>query len=253
MFIVVGVISHDMIEMWLVEEEEEEDQISALIDSCHIMHSSSLAISCVTSSAMRRALVQSARQYASTSRTAFAQPLQMPSLDASSQMPSPPRPQSAPAASSPSSSTRIAVPTASASSVDAQRQLVTLTLRTRALDIEAPAYGIHKASFPYVWLRDVCTSAESVDPSTRQKHFKTEDIKSDIKPWWVSVDEEAHTLRITWDRPLDNSGKPRHAQDESTYALDFLRAHSDYANWRRFYKMDEIEEYKAWDKASISA
>lgn len=145
------------------------------------------------------------------------------------------------------------MPTVSASSADTERQLVTVTLRTKALDIEAPSLGIPHASFPYVWLRDACTSTGSVDPSTRQKLFKTEDIPSDIKPWDVTMNEEEHTLHVTWDRPLANSGKARHEQEKSVYDLDFLRAHADYSNWRRYYKMDEIEEYKAWDKASLSA
>ena len=216
---------------------------------------------------MKRAVTSAAKKisanksYASTSKLAYAQPLNVPKLDGSSNVPPIPRPASSVHSTTSSSSSpsqnarhpsRIPVPTISASSADTERQLVTLTLRTRALDIEAPAYGIHKASFPYIWLRDVCTSTESVDPSTTQKLFKTEDIKADIKPWWVEVDEEKHTLLVTWDRPLENSGKARHEQDKSVYDLDFLRAHADYANWRRYYKMDEIEEYKAWDQASLS-
>ena len=198
--------------------------------------------------------VQPRRCIQSTSRISFAQPLNVPKLDSSSSTPSPPLPRSASASPSSSSlpSQRIPVPTVSASSADTERQLVTLTLRTKALDIEAPSYGITKASFPYIWLRDVCTSSESVDPSTKQKLFKTEDIKPDIKPWNVEMNEEDHTLHITWDRPLNNSGKARHEQDKSVYDLDFLRAHADYANWRRYYKMEEIEEYKAWDQASLS-
>ena len=141
------------------------------------------------------------------------------------------------------------MPTASAG----QSQPITLTLRTRALDVESPAYGIAKTSFPWIWLRDVCQApGTSVDPASQQKLFRFEDIAPDLKPWNVRIDEENHNLHIEWDRPLQNKGKPVNAKEESVISLDFLRAHSDYESWRRHYRLDEIEGYKAWDSAMMS-
>ncbi|KAL7009641.1 hypothetical protein EMMF5_000549 [Cystobasidiomycetes sp. EMM_F5] len=173
----------------------------------------------------------------------------LPRLDSSSSVPPAPHaaaPQSKNDGSISSSSSRIAVPTTS----EAEPQLVTLTLRTKALDVEAPAYGLPKASFPYVWLRDVCTGAESVDASTRQKLFRSEDIDVSIKPWNCKIDEQTHQLVIEWDRPL--KGKPKNAKETSTYDLGFLRTHSSYETWRRRYRIDDMEQYKAWDAKTLS-
>ena len=127
---------------------------------------------------------------------------------------------------------------------------MTVTLRKRALDIDSPAYGFSKAVFPYVWLRDVCTSRTSVDQDTKQKFFKFEDVDKDIKPKNCRVDEQTHELLIEWDRPL--KGKQSSGKEESTYKLDFLRTQSDYESWRRRYRIDTIEDYKSWDAKSLS-
>jgi hypothetical protein len=116
-----------------------------------------------------------------------AQPVSNPRLDGRSEVPPPP---------SVTIGTRggrsIAVPTSSTS--EGASQLVTLTLRIKALDIDAPSLGFDKASFPYVWLRDVCQGPESVEPSSKQKLFKTEDIHVDVKPRSCKVDEQTHEL-----------------------------------------------------------
>jgi len=142
-------------------------------------------------------------------------------------------------------STRIHVPTTNA---ETESQLVTITLRLKALDIHAPAYGIEGATFPYIWLRDVCQGPDSVEPASKQKLFRFEEVDEDLKPLNVKVDEQAHTLTIYWDRGL--KGKPKKG-DVSTYNLDFFRAHSSHENWRKRHRQDEVDGYRAWDRQSL--
>lgn len=197
------------------------------------------------------------KSYVSQSKTTSAQPIDLPKLDSSTT--TPPVPSSSTSTSKgtlqgspPSQSAhthRIPVPTSNAAATeDRGQQLLTITLRTKALDIDGPGYGIERASFPYVWLRDVCQGKESVEGGSRQKLFRFEDVDEHIKPLDVRVDEQAHTLTIHWDRGL--KGRPKRG-DVSTYDLDFLRAHSSYENWRKRYRQDDLEEYRPWDCPSL--
>lgn len=190
------------------------------------------------------------RVFSSAARLKLAQPISIPRLDGTTRPPLPAAAVSSPhtnanAVHAPSSG-RIRVPTTSEFD---EKQMVTLTLRTRAVDIEAPTYGIAKASFPYVWLRDACTSPQSVDPSTRQKLFKTEDISPDLKPWDCRIDEQTHELIINWDRPL--KGKAPNAKETSKFPLEFLRIHAAHDTWRARHRADELDLKQTWDAASL--
>jgi gamma-butyrobetaine dioxygenase len=55
-----------------------------------------------------------------------------------------------------------------------------------------------KASFPYVWLRDSCQSAECIHPSTSQKLHRTSDIPLDIKPVIDGIQLADDGIHIAW-------------------------------------------------------
>lgn len=198
---------------------------------------------------MRRAFQQVVRRgYAQSSRPVLAQPISIPKLDSTSL--TPPTPVPASSSSSPSldgeyQARRREVPVSSTSEAPS----IKLTLRTRAVDIESDSLGFEKASFPYIWLRDVCQGDDSVDQSTKQKIFKTEDIDPDVKPSNCWLDEKTYKLHIAWDRPL--KGKARNKKETSAYALDFLRAHADRDAWRGWYSIDDMETYKTWKEKNI--
>lgn len=193
------------------------------------------------STAVRRRKV--ARGYASSTKPVTAQPISIPTLDSSSNTPPAPLSATPTAKQGPTS---IPVPTSNDSG-----SRLTLTAKTKAVVLHSPALGFDEASFPYVWLRDVCTAATSVDPSTKQKLFSTTDIKLDVKPRNIKVDEQTHELIIDWDRPLQTSTKLGDKDAQSRYKLDFLRAHADYESWRRRYRMEDIEGYEAWNEKSL--
>lgn len=137
------------------------------------------------------------------------------------------------------------------SEIQPESQLVTVTTKTRALVLDAPELGFYDAHFPYVWLRDVCTSPEtSIDASSRQKVFKFEDVDPAVKPSTLKIDEQTHQLIIDWDRPLQR--RPRKTRERSTYDLQFLRDHAGPESWSRRYRQDEMQEYKSWDVTSLS-
>lgn len=199
---------------------------------------------------MRRTLQQVARRgYAQISRPILAQPISNPKLDSSSQAPP------TPIASTSSSAipslrgeqhpSRLQVPVSSTSEAPS----IKLTLRTKAVDIESDSLGFEKASFPYIWLRDACQGEDSVDQSTKQKIFKTEDIDPEVKPSNCWLDEKSYQLCIEWDRPL--KGKPRSKKETSRFPLDFLRAHADRDAWRGWYSLDDMESYRTWNEKDI--
>lgn len=54
---------------------------------------------------------------------------------------------------------------------------VTVKVYPSTVSIQAPKEGLqNEFHFDHVWLRDICTEAESVQPDTRQKLFHTSDI-----------------------------------------------------------------------------
>jgi hypothetical protein len=55
---------------------------------------------------------------------------------------------------------------------------------------------------------------------------------------------------IEWDRPL--KGKKVNEREQSRYKLDFLRTHASYTNWRKRYRMNDMEKYRSWDARAIS-
>lgn len=200
---------------------------------------------------MRRALQQVARRgYAQSSRPILAQPISIPKLDATISIPPTPIPtpssSSIPSLAGDQHPSRLQVPVSSTSETPS----IKLTLRTKAVDIESDSLGFEKASFPYIWLRDVCQGDDSVDQSTKQKIFKTEDIDPDVKPSNCWLDEKTYKLHIEWDRPL--KGQPRTKKETSAFPLDFLRAHSDRDAWRGWYSIDDMETYKTWKQKDIS-
>jgi hypothetical protein len=146
---------------------------------------------------------------------------------------------------------RIQVPatTSNASASTEEPTSIRLTLRKKALDIESESLGFTTPStFPYIWLRDVCqNTTTSIDGSTKQKLFKTEDIDPDIKPSNVVIDDKKFELVIEWDRPL----RGKKEKETSRFPLGFLRAHADNQAFRGWYAVDDMESYRSWKQSDI--
>src|ERR1700722_7649531 len=101
--------------------------------------------------------------------------------------------------------------------------------------LTVPSLG---TSFPYVWLRDSCQSADSVHPSTSQKLHRTSDVPLDIKPTVGGVKSSDDGIQIEW-----TTGH------KSFYTFAFLERHASIQNLSKFHR---DVSHEPWDASSIS-
>ncbi|KAJ7448273.1 Clavaminate synthase-like protein [Mycena galericulata] len=112
---------------------------------------------------------------------------------------------------------------------------------TRTHDNQGLTIDALGASFPFVWLRDSCLSAECIHPSTSQKLHRSSDIPHDIRPADGGVNLTDDGLRIQW-----TDGHT------SFFPQEFLRRHSSRARLAEFHRDVDVEE-RPWSAAEISA
>jgi len=133
---------------------------------------------------------------------------------------------------------RVGAPRRCFSSSPPKRTWTTVTRGPSALVIHA----LDSAAFPYIWLRDACPEPTSVQPSTRQKLFRTSDIPLDIEP--VPTEDSVRVTRkgieISW-----SDGT------QSRYDRAFLEKHSQWDTVLRSHYEHELKE-EAWTLDSIS-
>ncbi|KAF5115680.1 hypothetical protein DV454_002146 [Geotrichum candidum] len=98
-----------------------------------------------------------------------------------------------------------------------------------------PEQPEQEIQFRNFFLRDACTSAESVDVSTSQKNFSTARVPADIKAVAASVNPDNGALEITWS---DGAS--------SKYTQAFLRRNATLQGRRHFRHLDM--HYTLWDK-----
>jgi hypothetical protein len=72
------------------------------------------------------------------------------------------------------------------------------------------------------YLRDSCTCAKCVDPSSKQKHFQTTDIPKDIKAGSVKISPDDGTVEIVWENDIPGFG----AGHKSIFPREFFHIHS---------------------------
>lgn len=112
-----------------------------------------------------------------------------------------------------------------------------------------PSNPKEKTRFLNFFLRDACPSHVSVDQSTKQKTFSTGEIPLDIGIKLATIDEQARTLNILWNKNLERHNvknqdfsSPPHI---SSYPFDFLRSYSSLKNARDKRYLDQ--PYQSWD------
>ncbi|OAV89122.1 hypothetical protein PTTG_07857 [Puccinia triticina 1-1 BBBD Race 1] len=107
----------------------------------------------------------------------------------------------------------------------------------KTLKINAKPFGIANLSIPYLWLRDACQEAHSIDPSTKQKLFKTTDIPLDIHPIKTTIINNSNPntnsppqILIQWSHSLDPLD-PKEPQ-LSRFDLSFLKDLDQPRRWQ---------------------
>ncbi|KAJ3862043.1 gamma-butyrobetaine hydroxylase [Lentinula novae-zelandiae] len=118
------------------------------------------------------------------------------------------------------------------------RCITTATLNDNSLTIPS----LDNATFPYIWLRDSCSSPECKHPETTQKLHSSTDFDVDIRPKTVNIIENYESeggigIRIEW--------PDGHV---SFFPESFLKRHSSKEYLGSFRKDVEAE---TWDKEDI--
>ena len=129
------------------------------------------------------------------------------------------------------------------------------SLRLRAAERAPPSLRIHPdgleiegARYSYVWLRDACTGAASVDPSTRQRLFRTSDVPGDIGASRAEWQPHGSTWRLVvdWDRPLRGVGGQA---GQSVFDLDYLARYASTERWMIWTRQAELRP-RPWTRQS---
>ncbi|PYI18110.1 Clavaminate synthase-like protein [Aspergillus japonicus CBS 114.51] len=116
-----------------------------------------------------------------------------------------------------------------------------------ALLIKQP--GRKEFSVLYHTLRDACKCSQCVDPSTKQRNFRTTEIPIDIKP--RSIEIKDNRVVVNWDRGMA-SGETTHI---SKYHIDhikhgvlapLLEVASSKRRWRKIWNRATIEQDVYW-------
>ncbi|RPB02375.1 Clavaminate synthase-like protein [Choiromyces venosus 120613-1] len=101
-------------------------------------------------------------------------------------------------------------------------------------------------AFDNIFLRDACSCAYCVDPSTQQKLFQTSDIPADIRPLSAMTLEDG-AVRITWDPETDLPvTNPRRENHTSLYSAEFLLRYSKQRHIVRYRFNDR--KMVLWDR-----
>lgn len=108
-----------------------------------------------------------------------------------------------------------------------RRRFTSIAVERAAQHITVPALC---ASFPFLWLRDVCPCPACVHPSTRQKRIRTSDfVHAGLEP--VKAEAVDGGLRVVW--ATANKDKEKH---ESFYPASFLERHASLTALSAFHK-----------------
>ncbi|KAJ3774579.1 hypothetical protein FB446DRAFT_728615 [Lentinula raphanica] len=123
-------------------------------------------------------------------------------------------------------------------SCSSYRYLTTAILNDDSITI--PSLG--NATFPYIWLRDSCTSPQSKHPETTQKLHSSTDFDVDIRPQTVKIVENGDSegekgIHIEW--------PDGHI---SFFRESFLKRHSTKESLASFRKDVEAE---TWDREDL--
>lgn len=112
------------------------------------------------------------------------------------------------------------------------------------LNLEYVKIGPTGAYHP-VFLRDACTCAKCVDPSSKQKNFQTTDIPQLIRAKSVETKENGE-VQITWENDIESFG-PDHV---SSFTPEFLRTADGLA--QRIKDRSENIIPRVWGKPRIT-
>ncbi|KAI8451827.1 taurine catabolism dioxygenase TauD, TfdA family-domain-containing protein [Phakopsora pachyrhizi] len=102
------------------------------------------------------------------------------------------------------------------------------------LSIDSKELQIVDLRLPYLWLRDSCKSAHSVDPQTSQKLFKTSDIPINIHPLRAKIYRNKTSskleLSIDWSHNL-NPRPDSFKSEQSVFELLYLKDAISSSQW----------------------
>lgn len=117
---------------------------------------------------------------------------------------------------------------------------VEIEITTHELIVNSLQHNLHHAKFPWLWLRDACQAPHSVDPSSRQKLFRTSDIPLSIraKSCAINTSSQVPSIEIQWNEPL----LPRASGNSilSQYPLDFLSRYANRESWLDYHYRNEM-------------
>ena len=100
-------------------------------------------------------------------------------------------------------------------------------------------HELSDVTFPYIWLRDSCSSAKCIHPSSKQKLHRTADIPLDIQPEQNGVFVTSNGVDIKW--------TDGHI---SRFDKEFLARHVSSSNLARFHQDDHLTR-QTWNKKAI--
>ncbi|RAH49678.1 putative Gamma-butyrobetaine hydroxylase subfamily [Aspergillus brunneoviolaceus CBS 621.78] len=116
-----------------------------------------------------------------------------------------------------------------------------------ALLIKQP--GRREFSVLYHTLRDACKCSQCVDPSTKQRNFRTTDIPLDIQPRSIEINHKR--MVVNWDRGMAKGEKIHRSQYDIDHIkhgvfAPLLEVASSKRRWRKIWNRATIEEHVYW-------
>jgi len=103
---------------------------------------------------------------------------------------------------------------------------------------------IGSSSFYPLFLRDTCTCSRCVDPSSKQKNFRTTDIPDDIQVS-SAIEQDNGDVQVRWENDIPGFG-----DHMSTFSKSFLATVTDKTSQIRS-RFDNFK-YRPWDAETIS-
>ncbi|KAI9731953.1 MAG: hypothetical protein M1834_004404 [Cirrosporium novae-zelandiae] len=100
------------------------------------------------------------------------------------------------------------------------------------------------STFPYTFLRDLCSCPHCIDPSTTQKQFQSSDIPENITIKAVRIDEQG--CHLYWDHDIDGYGEDH----VTNFSCNWLSNQADSMGLEE--KPNGLPNESPWGKDAIS-